>query len=188
MTETALAVVPGSRLAQLWERTPWKVCVFVAAAILAGGIAGIVWAKSTALPSYTLGDDLSATMSELSLSHIVDADANYTLVTAVLGLLIGVAGWLVLHRAGWVVTVVPMLAAFCASLMAWRLGVTIGTSGFTARIANASPGDLVQVDLQLRATSALLIGPFAAVAPVMLLSAFWPEPRTQPGDEPTREI
>lgn len=183
MTETALAA-PQSRLAQLWDRTPWKVCVFAAAAILAGGVAGLVWARSTELPSYTLGDDLSATMSELNLSHIVDADANFTVITAVLGLLIGVAGWLVLHKAGWVVTVMPMLAAFAASLMAWRLGITIGTSGFTARLANASPGDLVQIDLQLRAVSALLVGPFAAVAPVMLLSAFWPEPRGMRAEEP----
>lgn len=182
-----MSVVPQSRLALLWERTSWKVCVFLAAAILSGGVAGLIWAAITKLPSYAVGEDLSASMSELALSHIVDADANFTLVTGALGLLIGVAGWLVLHRTGWVVTVIPLLAAFAASLMAWRLGVTIGVSGFTQRLANASPGQLVQVDLQLRALSALLIGPFAAVAPVMLLSAFWPEARTATQDQAVDE-
>ena len=40
-------------------------------------------------------------------------------------------------------------------------------------------GDVVQMDLQLRSLSALLVGPFAAITPIMLLSAFWPEPREE---------
>ncbi|NHB86019.1 hypothetical protein G7085_19780 [Tessaracoccus sp. HDW20] len=52
-------------------------------------------------------------------------------------------------------------------------------SGFEERLAAAAAGDLVQVDLQLRALSALIVGPFAAVTPIMLLSAFWPEPRSE---------
>lgn len=177
MTEPALVMAPGNRLAELWMRTSWRAVVYVACCVLAGGLSGLLWAAVTRPPSYLLREDLSATMSELNLADIISADANFAFITGALGLAIGVAGWLVLHKRGWVVTALPVIAAFAASLMAWRLGVIVGTSGFDERLATASAGDLVQVDLQLRALSALIVGPFMAITPIMLLSAFWPEPR-----------
>lgn len=179
MSEPALAPAPTGRLATLWRRTLWKVVVFTAGAVLLGAVGGVVWALTTTPPSYLVREDLSATMSELHLADIVAADVNFTMITGVIGVLIGVAGWLVLHRAGWVVTLLPAVVALLASLMAWRMGVVIGVSGFEERLATAAAGDLVQVDLQLRALSALIVGPFAAVTPIMLLSAFWPEPRSE---------
>lgn len=180
MAEPTLAAPPPSgQLAQLWSRTYWRVAVFFAGCVVMGAVGGLLWAKTTSLPSYAVRDDLSAGMSELNLAGIVGADVSFTVITGCIGLLIGIAGWLVLHKRGWVVTVVPMLAALGASLMAWRFGIVIGTSGFDERLAAASAGDVVQVDLQLRALSALIVGPFAAVTPIMLLSAFWPEPRIE---------
>ncbi|HHT14195.1 MAG TPA: hypothetical protein GX013_13680, partial [Propionibacterium sp.] len=40
----------------------------------------------------------------------------------------------------------------------------------------ATPGDVVAVDLSLRSMAALMVAPFLAITPVMLLAAFWPEP------------
>lgn len=176
MTAPKLAIPSSGQLAALWERRIWKVVVFLGGAVLLGAVGGLVWALTTHLPSYVVREDLSATMSELELADIIGADASFTLITGIVGLVIGVGGWMVLHRAGWVVTIVPPAAALGASLMAWRLGTIVGSSGFTQRLAVASAGDAVQVDLQLRALSALLVGPFAAVTPIMLLAAFWPEP------------
>ncbi len=84
---------------------------------------------------------------------------------------------MVLFRRGWWVVGVPVLAALGASAIAWWLGTIVGNNGFAARMAEAAVGDVVQMDLQLRSLSALLVGPFAAITPIMLLSAFWPEPR-----------
>lgn len=70
-----------------------------------------------------------------------------------------------------------MLAALGASAITWWLGTIVGNNGFAPRMAEAAVGDVVQMDLYLRSLSALLVGPFAAITPIMLLSAFWPEPR-----------
>lgn len=182
MTETALVPAPVGPLATLWRRTYWRGFVFTAGAVLLGALGGAIWAWTTTPPSYRVGEDLSVSMSELSLADIVAADVSFTVITAVIGLAIGVAGWVLLHRLGWIVTLVPAAAALLASLMCWRTGMVLGTSGFEERLAAAAAGDLVQVDLQLRALSALLVGPFLAVTPVMLLSAFWPEPRGEQGE------
>ena len=117
-----------------------------------------------------------ATISERGQASIVAADATFTLIACAGGLLSGIAGWFVLQTRGWVVIAVPPLAAALAGLMTWRVGLVVGSSGFAGRIAAAPVGDVVQIDLQLRALSALLVGPFAAVTPIMLLAAFWPEP------------
>lgn len=179
MSEPTLSVPPTGTLSALWERTVWRVAVFLGCSVLLGAVGGLIWAISTRLPSYLINEDLSASMPELELADLIEADANFTLITGLIGLGIGVVGWLVLHRAGWVVTVIPPLAAIGASAMAWQIGMIVGSSGFTERLAAASAGDSVAVDLQLRALSALLVGPFAAVTPIMLLAAFWPEPRLE---------
>ena len=183
MTETALTVAaPPGRVVALWGRRWWRIVGFGVAALVLGAIGGLLWATTTPLPAYVVRDDLSASMSELSLAAIVRADVRFALITGIAGLLIGVAGWVFLHRFGWVVTVVPILAALAAAIVTWRLGIVLGPTGFVERLAAASAGDVVQIDLQLRALSALLVGPFAAVTPIMLLSAFWPEPRIEPLD------
>lgn len=179
MSEPALAPAPHGQLAELWGRTLWRVVVFTAACILTGAIGALIWAEVTPLSEYTVEKDLSASMTERALAGIVAPDATFALITGVIGLLVGIAGWFMLYRRGWVVTVVPIIAALFASLMAWRLGTIVGVTGFADRIAAASPGDVVQVDLELRSLSALLIGPFAAITPIMLLAAFWPEPREE---------
>ena len=62
-----------------------------------------------------------------------------------------------------------------AALVAWRFGLLIDGAGFASRLSAAEPGDLVRTDLQLRALAALVCGPFFAVLPVMIASAFLPE-------------
>lgn len=185
MSEPAMAPVPHGPLAELWNRTTWRVTVYFAVCVLIGALGALIWSWVTPLAAYTINPDLSAGISERGMAELVAPDVSFSLITGVIGLIGGVAGWLVLHRRGWPVTVVPPLAAFAAALMTWRLGIIIGVSGFADRIAVAQAGDLVQVDLELHSLSALLIGPFAAVTPIMLLAAFWPErPEGAPVGEP----
>lgn len=185
MSEPALAPVPHGQLAELWNRTTWRVTVYLAACTLVGALGALIWSWVSPLAAYTVNPDLSAGMSERGLAGLVAPDVTFSIIVGSIGLLAGVAGWFVLFRRGWVVTVVPPLAGFAAALMTWRLGIIVGVTGFADRIAVAQPGDLVQVDLELHSVSALLIGPFAAVTPIMLLAAFWPErPEGAPVGEP----
>ena len=153
------------------------VALYLGGAAVLAALGGLLWAKATPIASYTVLEGLAASISERSQATIVAADATFSLITGVLGLVIGIVGWLVLFRRGWWVVGVPVLAALGASAITWWLGTIVGNNGFAARMAEAAVGDVVQMDLQLRSLSALLVGPFAAITPIMLLSAFWPEPR-----------
>ncbi|MBK7821215.1 MAG: hypothetical protein IPJ61_09085 [Tessaracoccus sp.] len=162
-----------------------RVIVYLATTVLLGGLGGLLWANVTPLASYTVLDSLAAFISERSQATIVAADATFTLITGVVGLIIGVVGWVMLFRRGWWVVGVPVIAALCASAVAWWVGTLVGSNSFATRMAEAAAGDVVQMDLQLRSLSALLVGPFAAITPIMLLSAFWPERRAAtPADAP----
>lgn len=184
MTEELLTISRRRRLSELWESTAWRVLLYCLAALALGVIAGLLWSWLTPLPAFTINDDMTASMEERSQTMIVAADVTFTVLTGVLGLVLGAVGWVLLHPRGWVVIGVPVLAALAAALTAWQTGLLVGESGFVDRLAAAQAGDVVRVDLALRSMSALLVAPFAAITPIMLMSAFWPEPRV---DRPTGE-
>ena len=73
-----------------------------------------------------------------------------------------------------------VVAAVAAALVCWLMGSQLGPGDFTRRLAAARPGDLVPIELTIRAKAALLAWPFAAVVPVLLgasLSADDEDPR-----------
>ena len=186
MSDEVLIVSRQGQLAELWARPSWRVAVYFALSVVLGAVGGLLWSALTPLSSYTVRADMRAYISERGQTQIVAADVVFTIIVGVIGLLIGAIGWMALNKRGWLVTFVPLVAALAAALMAWRLGLVVGQSGFTQRLASASPGDVVSVDLQLRSLAALLVAPFAAVTPVMLLAAFWPEPRDDQLEDPVR--
>lgn len=164
--------------------------VFLLSCVVAGVVAGIVWAVFAVRPGYELTDDLEAFMGERSLADIFAADALFSLLLAAVGLAIGIACWIFFHRNGWWVCMLAVLGASIAGLIAWQVGLLVTPDDFEARLAGAVGGEMVPIDLQLRSTAALLVAPFLAITPVMLLAAFAPEPRepapagemdTQPG-------
>lgn len=175
MSDGVLVVTRRSQLAELWDSTWWRLLVFVAASVLLGAVGAQLWARTSPSPIYVIQDDLTALMSERGQAAIIGVDASFTLITAVIGFAVGLAGWFVLYRRGWLVIAGALVAAVAATLMTWQLGLTVGVNGFAGRLASAVPGDVVPVDLELRSLSALMVAPFAAITPVMLLAAFWPE-------------
>lgn len=177
MTDEILVVSRQSRLADLWtNNTPWRITIYLAAAIAVGALCGLLWSWLTPLSTYTIQESLVASITERGQAQIVAADVVFTFIMGLVGIVIGVVGWMVWHQKGWLVTTMPVLAAVAASLMAWRMGLVLGRTGFSQRLADAQVGDVIPIDLQLRAMSALLVAPFTAIIPIMLLAAFWPEP------------
>ena len=184
MAEDVLIISRRGRLSELWDSTAWRVMLYLAAAVALGVIAGLMWSSLSPLPAFTINDDMTASINERSQTAMVAADVYFTVLTGVVGLVLGAVGWVILHPKGWVVIGVPLIAALAAALTAWQTGLLVGESGFVDRLARAQAGDVVRVDLALRSMSALLVAPFAAITPIMLMAAFWPEPRV---DRPTEE-
>ena len=181
MSTEVLLLTRRGRVAELLDRPLWRTLVFLAGAVIAGAVGGLLWSAVTPRSTYTIRDDLAASITERGHAAVVASDVMFAVITGVLGIIIGIVGWAVLQRRGVLVTFVPPIAAFAAALMAWRLGTGVGEGNFAEQVAVARPGDVVSIDLTLRSMSALLVAPLAAVTPVMLLAAFWPEPR---GDQP----
>lgn len=185
MSDDVLILSRKGQLAALWESTSWRIALYGAAAVLLGVVAGLFWAWVTPLPAYTVNPDMTASINERAQTSIVAADVSFTVITGAVGLLLGAVGWVILHRRGWVVIPVPLLASLAVGLVAWQVGQFVGESGFVERLAAAQAGDVVRVDLALRSISALLVAPFAAITPIMLMAAFWPEERVdRPAEEP----
>lgn len=166
----------------------WRVTIFLLSCIGAGVLAGIVWALTASSPGYVVAPDLGASLNERALAGIFAADALFSVLLAVVGLGVGVACWLLFHRAGWWVCVLSVVGAGIAALMAWQVGLLVTPNNFDDLLAKAVSGDVVPVNLQLRAHAALLVAPFTAITPVMLLAAFWPERRTpETSEDPTQD-
>lgn len=151
--------------------------LYLAVALVAGGLSGLVWARLTRLPSYSVGSHGAATISEGGLATVFSADAVYCIVGAVLGLGLGVLAWAWFSRRGaWVVALAaagPLLAA----LTCWWVGLLVGPSSFATRIAAAKAGDTVQIDLALHTWTPLLIWVLAAMLPVLVMSLVrWDSP------------
>lgn len=153
----------------------WSIPSYLVGCVLLGAVASLAWALPAHRPGYLVAENLRASISERGLAEVFAADALFVIVTGVLGILAGVASWLLFHRRGWVVCLLAIVGAALAALAVWRVGLLVGEQGFSERLATANPGDLVPIDLELHAVAALLVAPFLAITPVMLFAAFWPE-------------
>jgi hypothetical protein len=88
-------------------------------------------------------------------------DGVYVLVLAALGLLAGVAVWLMRRHRGVVVLVALAAGMIAASLVAWQLGALLDPGPTRAQLADV--GGTVTTGLRLGAVAAVAVGPFVAV-------------------------
>lgn len=153
----------------------WRAAVFLLSCAGVGVVAGVIWALRAFRPGYEISDDLGASLGERGLAQIFAADALFSVLLGIVGLGIGIVCWLLFYRNGWWVCALAVLGAAIAALLAWQVGLLVSPDDFSDRLASAVGGDMVPVDLRLHAAAALLVAPFAAITPVMLLAAFWPE-------------
>lgn len=160
---------------EVWGRISIRVIVFLAASVLAGAIMGLVWFLTAPRPSYSISESLRASLPERELARVAGSDVFFVGLSALLGIVLGVLAWVWFHRDGLASVVMAVLGGTLAALVGWRMGLLVDGAGFAARLAAANPGDVVRMDLELRALAALVCAPFFAVLPVMIASAFLPE-------------
>jgi hypothetical protein len=147
------------------------VLAFTVAAAGLGAVAGVIWWSVVTLPGYQVGSDGGASTSERGLTEFIGADAEFTVIGLVGGALVGLAAWRAFRSLGWLVVPVATVVAVGAALVCWQVGYRLGPGDFATRLAAAKPGDIVPIELTVRAKAALLTWPFAATIPLLLGSS-----------------
>lgn len=165
-----------------WASSPAQaIAIFLVSCALFGAVLAPVWHLLAPTPTYVVGPDGTATLKERALTEFFATDAWFTIIGLVAGVLVGLFAWWYFRDLGWPVIVLAVIGASVAALACWLLGTVIGPMNFTSRVAAAQPGDRVPIDFALRSTSAIVVWPFAALAPVLFGAAFsrddQPDPR-----------
>jgi len=148
-----------------------RIGAFAVLGIGAGVLAGVVWWAMVDLPFYRIQPDSGATTGERDLTEFIAGDAWFCVIGVVVGLALGALGWRYLRALGWPLVVIVVAVALAAALLCWAVGYQLGPGEFERRLATARPGDLVPIDLTVRAYASLVVWPFLAVVPVLLGSS-----------------
>ena len=177
-----------ARPSRAMPRLLWRVLQFLGLLLGLGVLCALIWAWLARRPGYLVSQELGASLPERGLAEVCSTDALCALLAALSGIAIGLISWWWFRDRGWWVCVAAVGGALAVCLLTWLGGMWILPPTFDARLAAASAGDIIPIDLTLHSMSALLVGPFCAITPVMLLAAFWPEspPHQVPPSEPRR--
>ena len=96
----------------------------------------------------------------------IGADGRFVLITLIVGVLAGIACWLVRRSRGPLVLLALAAGGLLGAVITWRLGLRIGTGYQPADLRQV--GKIIYQPLALRAKSALVVEPIAAVVVYLL--------------------
>jgi hypothetical protein len=96
----------------------------------------------------------------------VGADGRFVFITLIVGMIAGLACWLVRRSRGPLVLLALAVGGILGAVITWRLGLRIGTGYQPADLQHV--GEIVYQPLTLRAKAALVVEPFAAVLVYLL--------------------
>jgi hypothetical protein len=151
--------------------TAARVMAFAALGLGLGAVAGVAWWGMVDVPAYRVNPDGGASIGERGLAEFVAGDAWFCAIGLLVGVGLGLVAWRVLSDLGWPLVLLVGVVAVLSSLMCWYVGHRLGPGDFVGRLAAAQPGDLVPIELTLRARASLLTWPFFAIMPVLLGSS-----------------
>lgn len=153
------------------RRLAIQAAAYALLSIIVGVAGGIIWWQVATLPGYLVGEDRKAATSERGLTEVVSADAWFVVLGLIFGVGLGIIAWRWFGSLGWPSVPIALVAAVCAALICWWVGQQLGPGPFEARLAAAKPGDIVPIELKLRAKAALAVWAFGAVAPILVRSS-----------------
>jgi hypothetical protein len=153
-----------------------RVGLFAALALGLGAASGVGWWAVTKLPTFRVLTGGGAVTSERGLADYIAGDAWFVVCGAVVGLVVGVLGWRWFSSVGWPGVVLVAVLGAAAGLLCWAVGDRIDPGSFAVRLAAAKPGDVVPIDLTVRARATLLVWPLFAVIPMLLGSSLGRDP------------
>lgn len=148
--------------------------ITVLALTVAGLGAGALWAWLAPRADYRVTETQVVPVVGVPSAEVLFADDGvYVLVLAGLGVLAGLLVWLIRRRRG-----VPALVGLAggmvgAGVVAWQLGELLGPGPSEAELTEV--GRTITTGVDLAATAALAIGPFAAVLTYLVAAALTPD-------------
>lgn len=151
---------PWSPLAEL--RRDWRFgLVLVGVLAVAGIVAGLVWWGIAPRAHFRIASDGPQVIGNPSEELLVADDSIFVLLLAGLGLLAGLAGWLVRRRRGVTALLGLALGMLAAGVVAWRTGRLLAPAPTHAELTHV--GGQVTTSLNLGSLVELAAGPFVAV-------------------------
>jgi len=170
MPDAVAAVVVGETPAEplLPMAVGRSVFTAVGAVAVAGLLGGLLWHFLAVPPTYTIGDDMGAIITERGLSQVFAMDIWFVIISVALAVLLGVVCWWLFRRLGWPGVLLAVAASLIAALICWQFGHLLGPNGFDQRISEAAPGDRVPMDLSLHTPLLVLVWPFATSLPILV--------------------
>ena len=153
---------------------------FAALAVVVGFLSGVFWWGVVDLPTYTIGEDFRGYTTEHALTEVFSTDAWFAGLGLTIGAGVGYVAWRWFRDVGWPVTFVAGLGALLAGGICELTGRWLGPQSFDARLAAASPKDVIPIDFQLHAPVVLIVWAFAAVLPVLIASSMGPDAEEEP--------
>ena len=151
--------------------TAARVTGYTALGLGLGAVAGVGWQAVVKVPAYSVNPDGGASIGERGLAEFVAGDAWFCAIGLLVGICLGVVGWRTMSNLGWPLVLLVGAVAVLSGLVCWFVGHRLGPGDFVGRLAAAHPGDLVPIELTLRARASLLTWPFFAIIPVLLGSS-----------------
>ena len=165
---------PGRR------RAPGAIAGFafaLAGAVVLGLVGGLIWGEFAPRPSLLQIHVGTAELVNAESSAFIGADAWFSVIAAVAGLITGLAGYRLLiarqadQRARAAATAGLVLGALAAALVMMWLGGQIGLSAYNQHLASSPKGTLFPASLNLGAKSALVFWPMFTA--IVVLVAEW---------------
>lgn len=151
--------------------------VLVLVVAVVGALAGVVWSLVVTPARLTrVGGGLQ--LDEVAGATVFAATGWFCVVTAVLGLLVGVLAAQVARRAATVgrALIATLGAATVPAVLAvltWQVGELVGRGPSSAQAAAVPDGGTVDAALSLGTPVALVVGPLLALV-VVLVATAWP--------------
>ena len=161
-------VDPGSRSVPVVVRA---IISYGVICLLAGLVTGLIWRLVVTRPGYVVNADGGASTTERGLTEFFAADADFTIIGAIAGILLGLVAWFWFGHRGWITVPLAIAGSVLAALVCWQFGVLLAGNTFESTLARAEVGQTVRIDLKLSATSAVWVWALFAVAPVLLISS-----------------
>jgi hypothetical protein len=141
----------------------------LAGSALLGIVAGLIWAAlapRAGLQEVARGE---AGLVSAESSAFFVADAWFSLIVAVGGLITGILGYrFLVRRAGWTATAGLVLGAVAAALLALWFGENMGLGTYNHLLATSPNGTLFHASLALGAKTALAFWPLLTSAVILL--------------------
>jgi hypothetical protein len=190
---SAPAVRPWSAWAE--ARRDWRSFVGLLGGLAVAGVPlGVLWWALAPRADYRITGAGPVAVGNPSEELLIADDGVFVLIVAALGLLAGLATWLLRRRRGVAVLVGVALGTLAAAAVAWQVGELLGPPPTHAALTHV--GGRVTTSLTLGMLPALAVGPFFAVV-VWLVGALYartdglgrtpPEPAVVPEPEPQPE-